>query len=85
VKILLVEDDPGLCARLREDLSRRGYAVDVANDGVDAEHLGAEWPYDAVVLDLGLPLRSGLQVLRNWRQKGIAVPVLVLTARDAWH
>src|SRR6185436_7161228 len=56
-----------------------------ADNGVDAEHLGTEWPYDAVVLDLGLPQRPGLDVLRNWRARGNAVPVLVLTARDAWH
>jgi len=85
VKILLAEDDAKLGARLRADLGRRGYAVDVADNGIDAEHLGTEWPYDAVVLDLGLPGRPGLEVLRNWRRHGITVPVLVLTARDAWH
>ena len=85
MKILLVEDDPRLCSRLRDDLSQRGYAVDTAGNGVDAEHLGTEWPYDAVILDLGLPQRSGLEVLRNWRKRGNAVPVLILTARDAWH
>jgi two-component system OmpR family response regulator len=85
LKVLLVEDDMQLCSRLRADLSRRGYAVDIAANGVDAEHLGTEWPYDAVILDLGLPQRSGLDVLRNWRKRGNAVPVLILTARDAWH
>ena len=85
MKILLVEDDPLLCSRLRDDLSERGYAVDVADNGVDAEHLGTEWPYDAVILDLGLPQRSGLDVLRNWRSRGNAVPVLILTARGGWH
>ena len=85
LKILLVEDDSMLCSRLRDDLSRRGYAVDVAGNGVDAEHLGTEWPYDAVILDLGLPQRSGLDVLRQWRARGNAVPVLILTARSAWQ
>ena len=85
MKVLLAEDDTELCSRLRDDLSQRGYAVDIANNGVDAEHLGTEWPYDAVILDLGLPQRSGLEVLRNWRTRGNAVPVLILTARDAWH
>jgi len=85
VKILLAEDDAKLGARLRADLGRRGYAVDVADNGIDAEYLGREWPYDAVVLDLGLPGRPGLEVLRNWRRDGVTVPVLVLTARDAWH
>lgn len=85
MKILLAEDDGVLSTRLREDLTRRGYAVDVASNGVDAEYLGAEYPYDAVILDLGLPQRSGLEVLRHWRAAAKAVPVLILTARDAWH
>ncbi|MBP8306171.1 MAG: response regulator transcription factor [Burkholderiaceae bacterium] len=85
MKVLLVEDDEALCSRLREDLDRRGYAVDVANNGIDAEHLGSEWPYDAIILDLGLPQRSGLDVLRNWRARDNSVPVLILTARDAWR
>jgi len=85
LKILLAEDDAQLAARLRVDLARRGYAVDVAGNGVDAEHLGTQWPYDVVVLDLGLPQRPGLEVLRNWRNRGRDFPVLVLTARDAWH
>lgn len=85
MKILLVEDDSSLSTRLRDDLSRRGYAVDVADNGIDAQHLGTEVPYDAVILDLGLPKRSGLDVLKSWRKQGNAVPVLILTARDAWH
>lgn len=85
MKILLAEDDNGLSSRLRDDLSRRGFAVDVADNGVDAEHLGAEYPYDAVILDLGLPQRSGLDVLRSWRSNSNSVPVLILTARNAWH
>ncbi|HSN21934.1 MAG TPA: response regulator transcription factor [Usitatibacter sp.] len=85
MKVLLAEDDLRLCSRLRDDLRRRGYAVDVAHDGIDAEHLGDEVPYDAVILDLGLPGRPGLEVLRHWRSRGNAVPVLLLTARGAWH
>jgi DNA-binding response OmpR family regulator len=85
MRILLAEDDALLAARLREDLSRRGYAVDVAANGIDAGHLGVEEPYDAVVLDLGLPQRSGLDVLRDWRAQGNVVPVLILTARDSWR
>ncbi|MGE5094671.1 MAG: response regulator transcription factor [Betaproteobacteria bacterium] len=85
MRVLLAEDDRELSARLRGELAKRGFAVDVAPDGVDAQHLGDEEPYDAVILDLGLPGRPGLEVLRHWRAKGNAVPVLVLTARDAWH
>jgi len=85
MRILLAEDDARLSDRIKADLVQRGYAVDVADNGIDAEHHGDEEPYDAVILDLGLPQRSGLQVLRNWREKGNPVPVLILTARDAWH
>ena len=85
MRLLLVEDDALLSSRLRNDLERAGFAVDVAANGVDAEFMGESEPYDVVVLDLGLPRRSGLDVLRRWRAAGHPVPVLILTARDAWH
>ena len=85
MKILVAEDDSELARRLRDDLARRGYAVDLADNGVDAEYLATEWAYDAVVLDLGLPQRAGLDVLRHWRAARNSVPVLILTARDAWQ
>ncbi len=85
MRVLLVEDDPILSRSLAEDLARAGYAVDVVDNGIDAEFMGDEEPYDIVVLDLGLPQRSGLEVLRNWRARGNKVAVVILTARDAWH
>ncbi|MDD3519335.1 MAG: response regulator transcription factor [Chromatiales bacterium] len=85
MRLLLVEDDPALGPQLRERFGREGFAVDLADNGIDACHLGATEPYDLVILDLGLPRKSGMDVLRQWRADGIAVPVLVLTARDAWH
>jgi len=85
VRILVIEDDAVLSERLKKDLGHAGFAVDVANNGVDAEYMGDQEPYDVAVLDLGLPKRSGLEVLRNWRQRGNRIPVIVLTARDAWH
>jgi two-component system OmpR family response regulator len=85
MRVLLVEDDAELCARLKADLGRAGYAADTADNGIDAQCLGEQEPYDAVILDLGLPGRSGLEVLKNWRTAGSKVPVLVLTARDAWY
>ncbi len=85
MRILLVEDDPLLRDRLKMDLGQAGFAVDAVDNGVDAEHMGTEEPYDAVVLDLGLPRRSGLEVLQNWRRHKNGVPVIILTARDAWH
>ncbi|MBI3774636.1 MAG: response regulator transcription factor [Gammaproteobacteria bacterium] len=85
MRILLVEDDINLSAPLKQQLVKAGFAVDVADNGIDAEFMGSENPYDAVVLDLGLPRRPGLDVLTNWRAAGVKVPVIILTARDAWH
>lgn len=85
MRLLLVEDDSQLVRSLKPDLQRAGYAVDVAANGIDAEYLGNENIYDVAVLDLGLPQRSGLEVLANWRKSGNTLPVVVLTARDAWH
>jgi len=85
MRVLLVEDDETLSQSLARDLGKAGYAVDTAANGIDAEFMGDEEPYDIVVLDLGLPGRSGLDVLRNWRGRGNKVAVIILTARDAWH
>ena len=85
MRLLLVEDDANLVAMLRKDLEAAGFAVDIADNGVDAEFMGNEGIYDIIVLDLGLPQRSGLDVLKNWRASYNPVPVLILTARDAWH
>jgi two-component system OmpR family response regulator/two-component system response regulator QseB len=83
VRILLVEDDPLLGDGLRAGLRQRGFQVDWVRDGAAAARgLRAE-PYAAAVLDLGLPRKDGLQVLRETRLAGISLPVLVLTARDA--
>ncbi len=85
MRLLLAEDDTELSTSLHTRLRREGFAVDIASNGVDAEFMGDEEPYDAVILDLGLPQRNGLEVLSHWRQRGNLVPVIVLTARDAWH
>ena len=85
MRLLLVEDDIELSQSLRLELKKQGYAVDIANNGIDAEFMGNEEPYDIIILDLGLPQRSGIDVLKNWRQQNNNVPVIVLTARDAWH
>ncbi|MCC7325976.1 MAG: response regulator transcription factor [Burkholderiales bacterium] len=84
MRLLIVEDDAKLGNGLRSRLVREGYAVDLADNGVDGGHLGATEPYDAVILDLGLPDRPGLAVLREWRAADNLVPVLILTARDGW-
>lgn len=85
MRLLLVEDDVTLGPQVQASLQRAGYAVDLVNDGIDAEALGDIEPYDLVILDLGLPSRSGLSVLANWRSRGNAVPVVVLTARGTWQ
>lgn len=85
MRLLVVEDEPELVSYIRNDLIKAGFAVDVSDNGVDAEHLGDTEPYDAVVLDLGLPQKPGMDVLHAWRSRGNRVPVIVLTARDAWY
>ncbi len=85
MRLLLAEDDDDLVAILKKDLQTAGYAVDVANNGVDAEYLGNEMIYDVAILDLGLPQRNGIDVLKNWRAANNHLPVIVLTARSAWH
>lgn len=84
MRILLVEDEPTLRAQLRQSLEDAGYAVDEADNGRDAHFLGETETFDAVVLDLGLPVLDGLSVLKGWRDAGRTMPVLILTARDNW-
>lgn len=85
MRLLVVEDDAALCASLEQALVHAGYAVDTTGNGEDAGHLGDTEPYDAVVLDLGLPRRPGLEVLKHWRARGKTMPVIILTARDTWQ
>jgi len=84
VRILVVEDEPELAEKIARSLDAAGFAVDRAHDGKRADFLGRTEPYDAVVLDLGLPRLDGVSVLRGWRGDGVEVPVLVLTARGRW-
>ena len=84
MRILVVEDDPDLSRQLKDALIDVGYAVDIAGDGEEGHHLGDTEPYDAVILDLGLPIIDGVSVLQKWRSDGKSFPVLILTARDQW-
>jgi two-component system OmpR family response regulator len=84
VRILIVEDDATLANGLAQALRAENFAVDVADNGEDGGHLGSTERYDAAVLDLGLPKRDGVSVLRGWRAEGRDLPVLILTARDGW-
>ncbi|MGH9442380.1 MAG: response regulator [Thermoanaerobaculia bacterium] len=85
MRVLVVEDEKLLSQQLASALGQAGYAVDCAADGERADFLAQTEPYDAVVLDLGLPKIDGLTVLRRWRDAGLPVPVVVLTARASWH
>ena len=84
MRILVVEDDTNLNRQVKDALTEGGYAVDVAFDGEEGHFLGDTEPYDAVVLDIGLPQMDGLSVLEEWRRAGKSMPVLLLTARDRW-
>jgi two-component system OmpR family response regulator len=85
LRILIVEDEPSLREQLGDALTSAGYAVDAADDGARADFLARTERYDAVVLDLGLPKVDGLTLLKSWREAGLTVPILVLTARGAWY
>ena len=85
MRLLLVEDDQNLSQEVAHHLTGHGFAVDRVFDGKEAVFMGESEPYDVIVLDLGLPEMPGLDVLRQWRGKGVSTPVLVLTARAAWH
>jgi two-component system, OmpR family, response regulator len=84
MRILFAEDEPALCDQVKRALTADGHAIDLAHDGEDAAHYGATEPYDLIILDIGLPTRDGISVLKDWRKQGIETPVLILTARDGW-
>lgn len=84
MRILLVEDDAPLAEGIARALRAERFAVDIATNGEDGAHLGDTGGYDAAVLDLGLPVKPGLDVLGEWRAAGRSLPVLILTARDGW-
>ena len=85
MRLLLVEDDKALSAELAVLLKQHGFAVDTVFDGAEAAFMGESEPYDVIILDLGLPEMPGINVLEQWRSKQISTPVLILTARGAWH
>jgi len=85
MRILVIEDEAQLRNQIREQLQSAGYAVDAAEDGREGFFMGQEYPFDLAVVDLGLPGMSGIEVIQNWRGKGIRFPVLILTARGRWQ
>jgi two-component system OmpR family response regulator len=85
MRVMIVEDEPRLAARLGTALTGAGFVVDVVNTGKEAAFLGETEPFDAIVLDVGLPDIDGLTILEQWRAHGRQTPVLILTARGRWH
>ena len=85
MKLLLVEDDERLVQSLRPQLNKAGYVVEWSDNGVDGEFMAMEEDFDGIILDLGLPQKPGLDVLKVLRQNKIQTPVLILTARDSWQ
>lgn len=85
MRLLIVEDDKDLNRQIKTALQDSGYVVDSASDGEEGHFLGSTESYDAIVLDIGLPLMDGISVLENWRREDIKTPVLILTARDRWN
>jgi two-component system OmpR family response regulator len=84
MRILLAEDERVLSEQIKKVLVAEGRVVDVAHDGQEALFLGVTEPYDMIILDIGLPMRDGISILKEWRTNGIRTPVLILTARDGW-
>ncbi len=85
MRILVVEDEAELRVQLQQMLQQSGYAVDTAADGRDALFMGREYPFDLAVVDIGLPIMSGVEVIQQWRELGRDFPVLILTARGRWQ
>ena len=84
MRLLLVEDDVELSESIASDLRNEEFAVDISHDGSEAEFLAFDGVYDAIILDLGLPGKPGIEILKVWREKQLDIPVLILTARDTW-
>lgn len=85
MRLLLIEDETELRLQLRARLQESGYAVDAGTDGLEGWYLGNENPFDLAIVDLGLPKLSGIEVIRRWRAKDLAFPILILTAQGRWQ
>jgi two-component system response regulator PhoP len=85
MRVLIVEDEATLAEQLREALKASGFVTDVACDGEEGLYYGQEYEYDAAVVDLGLPKLDGMSLIRQLREGGQAMPVLILTARGNWQ
>lgn len=84
MRLLVVEDDKDINRQVVAALEEAGYVADKAYDGEEGGYLGESEPYDAIILDMGLPKADGVTVLQKWRRAGVKTPVIILTARDRW-
>lgn len=85
MRLLIVEDDPRLRERLVGHFSAQGWVVDGAPDGGEAQYLAEQYPCDIAIVDLGLPDISGVELIRQWREQNMTMPILILTARADWQ
>ncbi|MCC2615254.1 response regulator transcription factor [Aestuariibacter halophilus] len=85
MRILIVEDDSRLLTQLDQLMQQQGYSVDLADDGGKADFLLNEYPYDLAIIDIGLPVMDGFEVILRARKNGVKCPILILTARDRWQ
>ena len=85
MRLLIVEDDSRLLTQLDQLMQQQGYSVDLADDGLKAKFLMQEYPYDAAIVDVGLPHLDGFELIRQVRKENITTPILLLTARDRWQ
>ena len=85
MRILVVEDEPALQQQVRSHLEAQGYTVDSTGEGKEGLYLATEYPYDAAIVDIGLPGLSGLDIITRLRSRGSHLPILVLTARARWQ
>jgi two-component system response regulator PhoP len=85
MRILVIEDEQVLCQQIAKDLQESGYTVDTAFDGEEGQYLATEYPFDLMVIDLGLPKISGMEIIEHLRNQEIHTPILILTARDHWQ
>ncbi len=85
MRVLVIEDEREILSQLSEVLKRAGFVVDAAEDGEQGLYFATEYPIDIAIIDLGLPKMGGMEIIKRVRKKGLAYPILILTARARWQ